>query len=177
MRRLRPATFLVLLGGAALLITWLVLGHTTLRRVQALQNQPASLQRPTRAEPAVVTIAEDRSNAETNAPSIPDDDAEIVAASPNNKIIARRPALDNVSGPDVLPGISPGILLENMRSVIRDYGQRFGGNPSGNNREISATVARRARRRAGRRRSPKIAEHHQRTNRRAIYLQYLRDYL
>jgi hypothetical protein len=36
--------------------------------------------------------------------------------------------------------LAPDILLENMRTVIRQYGLRFGGNPVGNNAEITRAL-------------------------------------
>ena len=36
--------------------------------------------------------------------------------------------------------VAPQIILENMRSTIRDYGSRFGGNPVGNNAEITLAL-------------------------------------
>jgi hypothetical protein len=37
--------------------------------------------------------------------------------------------------------LPPATVLENMRAVFRQYNQRFGGNPVGSNREITATLA------------------------------------
>ena len=38
------------------------------------------------------------------------------------------------------PKLAPEIVLENMRNTIRDFGSRFGGNPVGNNAEITASL-------------------------------------
>ena len=37
--------------------------------------------------------------------------------------------------------LAPATALENMRTVLRQYALRFGGNPIGNNREITAAVS------------------------------------
>jgi hypothetical protein len=36
--------------------------------------------------------------------------------------------------------LAPNTVMENMRSAIRDYGSRFGGNPVGNNLEITRAL-------------------------------------
>jgi len=38
-------------------------------------------------------------------------------------------------------GLPPETVLENARSVFRQYASRFGGNPVGNNREITAALS------------------------------------
>lgn len=43
-------------------------------------------------------------------------------------------------GPEVGPGLTPVVVMENMRAVFRNYSQRFGGNPVGINREITAAL-------------------------------------
>jgi hypothetical protein len=63
---------------------------------------------------------------------------EIVPGAP--RTAARRTRIENVVGPEPLPGLTPAAVLQNMRSAVRDYGARFGGNPIGNNREITAKL-------------------------------------
>ena len=45
------------------------------------------------------------------------------------------------SAPEPAPGLTPMVVLENMRSTVRQYSLRFGGNPSGNNAEITAALS------------------------------------
>jgi hypothetical protein len=42
--------------------------------------------------------------------------------------------------PEPETGLPPLTVMENMRSVLRQYSSRFGGNPVGNNREITAAL-------------------------------------
>jgi hypothetical protein len=49
------------------------------------------------------------------------------------------PPVSNAVAPDA-SGLPPIKVLENMRSAIRDYGLRFGGNPVGINREITSAL-------------------------------------
>ena len=43
-------------------------------------------------------------------------------------------------GPEIAQGLKPMTVLENMRSVFRQYSLRFGGNPTGINREITTAL-------------------------------------
>jgi hypothetical protein len=47
---------------------------------------------------------------------------------------------ERASGPEVGPGLKPETVLENMRSVFRQYSDRFGGNPVGTNLEITRAL-------------------------------------
>jgi len=73
---------------------------------------------------------------ETNAPVAP---VEVVAgadpAHPTQLAI-----LEAATGPEVAPGLTPQIVMENVRRVFRQYGSRFGGNPVGTNPEITAAL-------------------------------------
>ncbi len=51
-------------------------------------------------------------------------------------------ASTELSGSETESGIPPVTSLENMRGVFRHYYQRFGGNPVGDNAEISAVLGR-----------------------------------
>jgi hypothetical protein len=42
--------------------------------------------------------------------------------------------------PATAPEISPAIVLENVRRIVRQYGEMFGGNPVGTNPEITAAL-------------------------------------
>lgn len=49
-------------------------------------------------------------------------------------------AEEKPSGPEVAPGLTPAVVLENMRGAFRQYSSRFGGNPVGTNREITSSL-------------------------------------
>ena len=49
-------------------------------------------------------------------------------------------AAEPPEGPEIAPGLTPMTVLENMRAVFRQYSLRFGGNPTGINREITSTL-------------------------------------
>jgi len=136
MTRWLPAVLIFLLGAALLLLLWLTIAPSRAKQVQAL---PAT--RPMAAAPAkelsFPVIA-----GETAVPSGGSDNSpineDLVSTGPHR---AAPPAsLENASGPEIAPGLTPGIVLENMRSVIRNYSTDFGGNPFGNNREITARL-------------------------------------
>jgi hypothetical protein len=50
-------------------------------------------------------------------------------------VAAQRPA-----GPVLGPGLTPTAVLQNMRSVFRQYSSRFGANPVGTNHEITSAL-------------------------------------
>ncbi len=56
------------------------------------------------------------------------------------KIVSLGATADLPEGPEPGPGLTPLVVLENVRSMFRQYSQRFGGNPVGNNREITAAL-------------------------------------
>jgi hypothetical protein len=45
-----------------------------------------------------------------------------------------------LSGPELGPGLTPLAVMENMRSVFRNFSSRYGGNPVGNNHEITTAL-------------------------------------
>lgn len=72
------------------------------------------------------------------------DSADSQALPPAVPVKLSRPAaavaahLEPAPEPD--SGLPPLTVLENMRSALRQYSSRFGGNPVGNNREITAAL-------------------------------------
>ena len=136
MRRGELARIFVLLIAGAGLVSWLVYATRPEARVQARESRSidantlaATTQPDTDSSPAEI---------ETTSASNETEPVEIVPAGPRNT--TRRTPLDNVVGPEPLPGLTPAAVLQNMRSAVRDYGARFGGNPFGNNREITAKL-------------------------------------
>jgi len=129
---------ILLLAGAGL-VSWLIYATRPEAQVHALETQHA---RSTNASSVASTNQADSETStteiETAAVSDESEPAEIVPGAP--RTAARRTPLENVAGPEPLPGLTPAAVLQNMRSVVRDYGARFGGNPFGNNREITAKL-------------------------------------
>ena len=141
-KRWLSALLLLVLAGALLLLLWLIVAgqSATPVHVQALQ---AAASRPVKQNEVAPPPQADAETIDP-APSEHDDAlntaADIVPAGPKPKDSVRRPSLETASGPELEPGLTPGIVLQNMRSVVRDYSARFGGNPFGNNREITAKL-------------------------------------
>jgi hypothetical protein len=120
------------------LVSWVVYATRPEPQIHAREPQPAK---------TIDTSAHTSNQSDTNASPIeteaaPASDetepAEIVPGAP--RTAAHRTRLENVVGPEPLPGLTPAAVLRNMRSAVRDYGARFGGNPIGNNREITAKL-------------------------------------
>jgi hypothetical protein len=139
MKRLELARISLLLLAGAGLVSWLIHATRPEAQVHALEA-PHS-----KSTEAITRISTNQTNAESSTTeketaqvSNDTEPAEIVSAGP--RTAARRIPLENVVGPEPLPGLTPGAVLQNMRSAVRDYGARFGGNPIGNNREITAKL-------------------------------------
>ena len=64
----------------------------------------------------------------------------ISAVPPQPKHHSLAAAAEPPAGPEVGPGLTPLAVLENLRSVFRQFSTRFGGNPVGSNSEITATL-------------------------------------
>jgi len=89
--------------------------------------------------PIRTAAPEEPVTAETTPAAAPSDPTPDESSPPRRKpgIAAAEPA---PSGPEPAPGIKPAVLLGNMRIVFRNYQSRFGGNPVGNNREITRAL-------------------------------------
>jgi len=74
---------------------------------------------------------------ETPEPALPTADSPILA-QPQPKVLTAM--AEPPEGPESAPGLTPITVMENMRAVLRQYSQRFGGNPVGINREITAAL-------------------------------------
>src|SRR5262249_42297489 len=128
---------LLVLAGAGL-VSWLIYATRPEAQVHALEAQPAK-------PPQVVTASATQPGTESSITEIEPAPAsneteptEIVPAGP--RTTTRRTPIETAVGPEPLPGLTPAAVLQNMRGAIRDYGARFGGNPFGNNREITAKL-------------------------------------
>jgi len=141
--RLRLAAVLALLAGCGLL--WLTVTRTENPLSQSTTGDAsasAQTMRVRAATPAVAPegnpeVPEETSAADTNSvlPGPVAPRAKPVALAALEEPPAPVEATDN--NPSSLP---PATVLENMRAVFRQYNQRFGGNPVGSNREITATL-------------------------------------
>jgi hypothetical protein len=128
---------LILLAGTGLVI-WVVHATRPEAQVHALETQPA---KSTQVNALAATTQSDTESSVAEietAPASNETPVEIVPGAPRSAI--RRIPIENVAGPEPLPGLTPAAILQNMRSAVRDYGARFGGNPFGNNREITAKL-------------------------------------
>lgn len=131
-----PRIILLLVAGAALVlwVTWATRPEALVHAREAWPSQAVE-------KPANLSTNQPDSD---NAPAIDETDslgssqpADIVPAGP--RTAARRVSIENVPGPEVA-GLTPPAVLQNMRFAVRDYAARFGGNPFGNNREITAKL-------------------------------------
>jgi len=135
MKRYLPVIGILALAATLLLLLWLTVAPSKPKQVQALQPNTLTIADPPESAPAV-------SPDQTNPPVTEQDSApindDIVPAGP--RPATSRTSPETVVGPEVGPGLTPGAVLQNMRSVIRNYAADFGGNPFGNNREITAKL-------------------------------------
>lgn len=134
MKRWVPALLILFVGTALLFLLWLVLAPRKATPVKAFEREQPKKVATAVAPSPVATEELAAATGETNAPI--NQDIVPGGAKPGQP----RVSLETAVGPEIGPGLTPGIVLENMRSAIRDYGARFGGNPFGNNREITAKL-------------------------------------
>jgi hypothetical protein len=139
MKRYLPAIGIVLLAAILLLLLWLVTAPRKPLPIRASQSPQAALSLSPQTNGPVAASTDDPPAAA--ATSAGDD------APPNDDLVPThrpsgpaRTSLAEATGPEVGPGLTPGIVLENMRGAVRDYGSRFGGNPFGINREITSRL-------------------------------------
>lgn len=126
------ALVLILLGAA--LVVWLLLArppHPAPEAVPKSQTaQDAAVTNAfSNASPAAQAAIENSFASATTTPAIPPSTTLVPVPAP--------------AGPAFAPEITtmtPETVLENVRSTIRNYGQRFGGNPVGNNAEITRAL-------------------------------------
>jgi hypothetical protein len=138
MKRTELARISLLLLAGAGLVSWLIYATRPEAQVHALETHTSKSTAattsvstiPSEAEPSTAQIETSLSN-ETES-------TELVPAGP--RPTAHRTPIENVVGPEPVPGLTPAAVLQNMRGAIRDYGARFRGNPFGNNREITAKL-------------------------------------
>jgi len=77
---------------------------------------------------------------EAAGPAAPPDPASDDPAVAGNELAQRAasPGSDDLA--DTTAALPPGTVMENMRTMFRQYSSRFGGNPVGTNPEITASL-------------------------------------
>jgi hypothetical protein len=127
------ALVLVLLGAA--LAVWLLLAN---------RQHPVSVARESQAtqDAAVATALSHASPAataaiETSFAGVTNTQAIAPGTRPTNAFIPA--SARQVFAPEIT-SLTPLAVVENVRTAIHNYGQRFGGNPVGNNAEITRAL-------------------------------------
>jgi hypothetical protein len=125
---MKPGLQTALLALVVGVLLWVVLSRRPETDVLAVHgNTPAN---------APALPAETNNLAATPETVAPSELPESSNAQPGS--VSRTASLETASQPEGVPG--PAIVLENLRSVFRDYSARFGGNPVGTNPEITARL-------------------------------------
>ena len=120
---------LALAGGLALYLIG--------RRPNAAGPQTTTGQRTNLASIAAAESSAQNTNLPLVQAVVPQPAAQVASAS--NAGPAAMPAAVEPLPPE-LANLSPQTVLENMRTVIRQYGSTFGGNPVGTNEEITRAL-------------------------------------
>jgi len=132
-RWLVAIALLIVAAGIALYLARSTHEVSPVEKVESQKGLPApsshdaspQSQQTTQSLPAIVLS--DTSSAPVSAPTL--------AAAANSTSATPEQLLS----PEA-PKLPPATVLENMRSAIRDYGSMFGGNPVGNNAEITRAL-------------------------------------
>ena len=119
-------------------MSWLVYATRPEAQIHARESRSARSLDATAPAPLSEPAESPITEVETAPASSETEPAEIVPGASRSP--THRTRIENVVGPEPLPGLTPAAVLQNMRSAVRDYGARFGGNPIGNNREITAKL-------------------------------------
>jgi hypothetical protein len=137
MRRGELTRIAVILVIGTCLVLWLVYATRPEAQVHALEVHHAKpILSP--VDVSANESATEKFTEETAAPSASNDPPQDIVPGSGHSV--RHIPIENVPGPEPLPGLTPATVLQNMRGTIRDYSARFGGNPFGNNREITAKL-------------------------------------
>ncbi len=127
-----PTILLALILG---IVTWLL---TPQSQEIAARTPPNKVRQPaTRSEPVAPNPVVQSKNAVTETPEAAHL-GNAVIETPKPLALAAMAELPN--GPEAVSGIAPITVMENMRAAFRQYSSRLGGNPTGNNREITAAL-------------------------------------
>jgi hypothetical protein len=133
MRYRLPAITILLLAGSLL---WVLMPRKPETAAARSVSDPHS--KPQEATQPSVDPSQAETSGATPEVNTTSDQAETIAAEHQRAILAA--ATETSSGPEVGQGLAPATVLENMRSLFRQYSSRFGGNPVGTNPEITATL-------------------------------------
>jgi len=126
------ALVLILLGAA--LVVWLLLARPPRPAPEAVPKSQtaqdaAAANAFSNASPAAQAAIENSFAGATTTPAISPIGTSIPVSAPAGPAFAAE-----------ITTMTPETVLENVRSAIRNYGQRFGGNPVGNNAEITRAL-------------------------------------
>jgi hypothetical protein len=128
----RPPTILLALAIGA--VSWLLTPH---KLEVAARSAPDKSSGQTAAQQISATAPRSESADETSGA------AATVASGPvlpQPKPASLAAVAEPPEGPEVGPGLTPITVMENMRAVFRQYSVRFGGNPVGVNKDITAAL-------------------------------------
>ncbi len=107
---------------------------------------PASRESPAAAvieDPALATPAQQSSTRQDPAaPAVAGEqtNTEPARATGTTASVAQETSVEFPAGGPESSRIAPATVVENMRTSVREYGLRFGGNPIGNNAEITRAL-------------------------------------
>jgi hypothetical protein len=131
MRYRLPAITIIMLAGALL---WVLVPHKPETEVARSEN-PSKSREENQA-------SSDPAHLETSdaTPEVPPNSESAEAVPAGHPPAALAVYVQEHPGPEVAPGLTPAIVLENMRTVFRQYSSRFRGNPVGTNQEITSAL-------------------------------------
>lgn len=132
-RWLAAIAILIVAAGIAL---YLSRSTHELRPVEKVESQkvppgPSALEASPQSRPTTQSLPPFAASDTSTAP------VSFVASGPAVTITAAAP--EELLSTNA-PKLAPATVLENMRTAIRDYGSMFGGNPVGNNAEITRAL-------------------------------------
>lgn len=126
------ALVLILLG--ATFVVWLLLARPPSLAPEAVPKSQ------TAQDAAVANAFSNASSAAQAAIENSFASATITSAIPPSTTLVPVPAPAGTAFAPEITTMTPETVLENVRSAIRNYGQRFDGNPVGNNAEITRAL-------------------------------------
>jgi len=138
MRRGEFTRIVILLVAGSGLVLWLVYATRPEAQVHALEAPAETFDAPANVSTNQAATEDSTAEVDDTRDSNENVSADIVPAG--QRSATRQIPIENVAGPEPLPGLTPAAVLRNMRSVVRNYSAQFGGNPFGNNREITAKL-------------------------------------
>lgn len=108
------------------------------RRLQAVARSASGNPLSVAAQPAVAESSPAEVPDQPSEPGVPLKSTQI--HRPEARSLSGATPLVTSEGPEIGPGLTPTVVLENLRLVFRNYCARFGGNPVGTNPEITRAL-------------------------------------